>query len=123
MGESPPLDASAAEPSLSDNAGRRWSELYAPQRMSLEAHHRVAWSTYEALEAEILGKLAEGEPIHRALGTPAMPKVRGGWRAVAHWLRSERDGTGYGETCAWAGDALLAMHGEKKPLRPRPWSP
>jgi hypothetical protein len=122
MGARPPLDAATAEPSLRDNAGRVWAELYTPRRVPLDAHQRVAWSTYEAIESQILARLERGDAIHLALGTSQLPRVRGGWRAVAHWLRSERDGTGYGETCAWAGDALLSLHGERKPLRPRPWT-
>lgn len=121
LGERPLLQAQDAEESLRDPAGRLWAEMHLPARIPIDARHRVSFATYEAIEARMLERLGAGDDVLDVLDAPALPRLRGGWRAAAHLLRAERDGTAYGEALAWFGDTLLAMLGQPRPLRDRPW--
>ncbi|MCU0684618.1 MAG: hypothetical protein MUF34_20630 [Polyangiaceae bacterium] len=124
LGERPPVQLDDAEKSLSDRGGRLWSDVTVGPKVALSARRRVAFSTYEAIEAELFACLeASGDPFD-ALGARPLPPLAGpGWDALGHSLRSEVDGSASGEAFGWFGDALLQLSGSLGPTRrARPWA-
>jgi hypothetical protein len=127
LGERPPLRSrlEEAEGSLGDRAGRLWADVVVGSRVALTAHRRVAFSTYEALEADLFARLeSSGDPFDALDSRPLPPLAETSWDALGHSLRAEVDGSAAGEAFGWFGDALLQLSGALRPSRrARPWAP
>jgi hypothetical protein len=124
LGERPPLRLDDAERSLGDRAGRLWADVDVGPRVALTASRRVAFSTYEALEADLFARLeASGDPFDALDARPLAPLADTSWAEIGHSLRAEVDGSAAGEAFGWFGDALLQLSGVLKPSpRARPWA-
>lgn len=124
MGERPALDVEDARRSLSDRAGRLSVDREV-NRVRLAGARRVSFARYAAVEAPLLSALAGGALPEDVLDAEPLPPLDGAsWSDVAHRLRGYVDGTSCGEGLAWAGDALLALGGQRRGALPRarPWA-
>jgi len=73
-------------------------------------------------EREMLAWLAGGRDARAVLGSEARPALDGvTWVDVAHHFRACIDGTACGDALAWFGDMLLALEGQERAARGRPW--
>ncbi len=124
LGERSPLRLDEAEGSLGDRAGRLWADVAVGPRVALTARRRVAFSTYEAVEAELFAQLeASGDPFDALDARPMPPLAETTWNEIGHALRAEVDGSAAGEAFGWFGDALLHLSGALGPSRRgRPWA-
>src|SRR5687767_6211136 len=124
LGDRPTLRLEDAERSLGDRAGRLWADVDVGPRVALTASRRVAFSTYEALEADLFARLeASGDPFDALDARPLSPLADMSWVEIGHSLRAEVDGSAAGEAFGWFGDALLQLSGVLRPSpRARPWA-
>jgi hypothetical protein len=123
LGERPPLRLDEAAGSLTDRGGRLWADVEVGARVALAAGRRVAFATYEAVEADLFARLtASGDPFDALDARPLPPLDGPGWDALGHSLRAEVDGSAAGEAFGWFGDALLQLSGALGATRrARPW--
>lgn len=123
LGERPELTSERVRPALVDDADRLVADRRV-DRVSLDRHRRVGWGRYEALEADLLARLARGERPERVLAAEPFPRLRGKtWRGEAELFLESGDTSQFGEGLKWFGDAILARcHGVRPPRRERPWA-
>jgi Fe-S-cluster containining protein len=125
LGDRPELTPESVTPSLVDDGGRLEADRRV-ERVSLTRHRHVDFDTYEAVETELLHRLAAGERPERVLGVHAFPPLRNThWREEAEVFLDGRDGTQFGVALAWFADAVLTLRCNRRASgqRARPWAP
>lgn len=123
MGARPLLRPEDAEDALRDAAGRLSVDRRIDARIPIAKGRAIAWSTWKEREAELLDRLARGERPEIVLEAEPFPAVRdGSWPQIGFDLADDDRATRWTRASQWAGDAILALHGETaRADRPRPW--
>ncbi|UJR82410.1 YkgJ family cysteine cluster protein [Sandaracinus amylolyticus] len=124
MGARPLLRESDAEPALLGSGGRLSVDLRAPESIPVSAGRSVPWATWRAREAALMTRLEQGERVESVLDAAPFPAVRdGSWPQIGFELADDDRPMRWARAHQWAGDAILALHGEAiRETRPRPWS-
>jgi hypothetical protein len=124
MGERPPITLESSEPSLRDQAGRLSPNGHVGPRIPMEKGRYLGFARFRELENELLEELLGDVDPLQALGVKPFGKLEGErWSEIARSMRSERDGSAYGEAMIWFANALDAQRsGGSLELAPRPWS-
>jgi hypothetical protein len=125
LGARPPITPENAQPSLLDARGRLSPNGHVGPRIPLEKGRYVGYARFREMENTMLERLLVGDddPLE-VLGVKPFGKLDGErWSEIASSMRTERDGTAYGEAMVWFSNALLAQtKDETLELTPRPWA-
>lgn len=124
LGDRPELRAGDARESLLDATGELEIE-HSVNRLRIDSQRKVEFSEWEAFEAPLLKKLAQGKSALSVLKTEPFPKLsRSDWEAEAMELIDGRDGSQFGLALGWFGETILAQFEARPPRYPwRPWAP
>ena len=122
MGDRPPIDPEAAEPSIKDG-GRLYADRHI-KRVPVTSKKELKFDEWEALEATYLNRLQSRESLQAILDAEPFPRLRGSsWEKQADEFIDARDGSQFGVAMAWVGDTILSMQNGHTPRPPgRPWA-
>lgn len=124
LGDRPPIDLADAIASTRDAAGRIGSDVRVGPRVLMAKGRSIPFAKYEALEAELLARLAVEDPAVVLEATPFPALDSATWIDVAHLYRGKIDASACGDALAWFGDAILSLHDMPlRRLRERKWAP
>lgn len=124
MGPRPALRAADVEDALRDGAGRLSVDRRVDAPIPIERGRTMAWAAWREVEGELLEALLErGVAPERVLdAAPFPPMTDATWEHIGHDLAEDDRPMRWARANQWAGDAILALHGERIGDRPRPWS-
>lgn len=125
LGERPLITPESALPSLVDGRGRLTVNGRVGPKVSLAPGRSVSFARFRAIESAMLPLLLEPQAdVLRVLDVKAFGRLDGErWKDIAESMRSERDGTAYGEAMMWCGNALFALQADKSvEAAQRPWA-
>lgn len=125
LGDRPLITPESALPSLVDARGRLSVNGRVGAKVSLVPGRSVSFARFRAIEAAMLPLLLDPQAdVFKVLGAKPFGRLDGErWQDVAESMRSERDGTAYGEATMWCGNAILALKADKSvEAAERPWA-
>ncbi|MDB4972519.1 MAG: hypothetical protein JWN48_860 [Myxococcaceae bacterium] len=124
LGTRPEITPESALSSLVDAAGRLSPNGKVGPRVTIADGKTLAWARFARVESAMIDTLLAGADPLLVLDVKPFGRVEGvRWKTIAKEMKSERDGTKYGEAMVWFSNALLALTADEKlPLSDRPWS-
>jgi hypothetical protein len=125
LGTRPAITPESALSSLVDAAGRLSPNGKVGPRVRLAGSKSLAWDRFAKVEAAMIDTLLlEGADPVEVLDVKAFGRIDGvRWKTIASELKTERDGSRYGEALVWFSNALLSLTDDQKlPLSDRPWA-
>ena len=126
LGERPLLDPESALPSIADRRGRPKADRRV-KKVWLAKKKKVPFDEWRVMEAELLGRMAEGEDPAAVLGAAPFPRLKkSSWEAEMESMVEEAiDGSAFGFAAAWFAEAVFALRDPEHRVRlpMRPWSP
>lgn len=125
MGDRPLLTEEAALPSLVDRKGEPRPDREVT-KIKLAKKVKVSFDEWRAVEAELLGKLAEGRAPEEVLGAEPFPRLKhSSWEDEAETILEEApDGTAFGFAALWFAETIrgLVVPGHRVRVPLRPWA-
>src|SRR5690606_32330047 len=113
----------AALHSLREGRGRTAIDHRVGDSVPLTRRKQVPFAEWEALEAQLLARLAEGDDPLEVLGVAPFPRLRrGSYEALADAISELADHSRIAAASVWFGDGVRAHLGKRGVRRPRPWA-
>ena len=124
LGDRPQMTEESAAETLSDSKGRLVADRRV-KKIALTKTKKVDFQAWRLVEADMLGRLADGSRPEDVLNADAFPKLKKtNWWAVAEEFRGARDGSQFGFAIGWFAETVIGLLDEHHRVRfpPRPWA-